>query len=73
MSGWNVRELRRQMKAMLFHQVTLSKGKAAILRVLNDGTPFNILRTYSETVMCLNSRESIQGQNTAKRICTMPL
>ena len=37
-SGWDVRELRRQMKAMLFHRVALSKDKAAVLRLSNEGS-----------------------------------
>ena len=36
-ADWDVRELGRQMKSMLFHRVALSKDKATILRLANEG------------------------------------
>ncbi len=34
---WSVRELKRQMKSMLFHRIALSKDKEGILRLANEG------------------------------------
>ncbi len=34
---WSVRELKRQMKSMLFHRLALSKDKQGILDLANDG------------------------------------
>lgn len=45
---WGVRELKRQMKSMLFHRAALSKDKEAILRMAREGQiierPEDILR-----------------------------
>jgi predicted nuclease of restriction endonuclease-like (RecB) superfamily len=35
--NWSVRELRRQMKSMLFHRLALSKNKAGVLKIANQG------------------------------------
>jgi predicted nuclease of restriction endonuclease-like (RecB) superfamily len=35
--NWSVRELKRQMKSMLFHRLALSKDKAGILAIANKG------------------------------------
>lgn len=35
--NWSVRELKRQMKSMLFHRLALSKDKAAVLQMANEG------------------------------------
>lgn len=35
--GWSVRELKRQMKSMLFHRLALSKDKEGVLRLANEG------------------------------------
>ncbi|MCR4733754.1 MAG: PDDEXK nuclease domain-containing protein [Treponema sp.] len=46
--GWNVRELRRQMKSMLFHRLAMSKDKNQILMLAKKGqqiqTPEDILK-----------------------------
>lgn len=46
--NWGVRELKRQMKSMLFHRVALSKDKEAVLRLSREGQiierPEDILR-----------------------------
>jgi len=34
---WSVRELKRQMKSMLFHRLALSKDKEGILKLANSG------------------------------------
>ena len=34
---WSVRELKRQMKSMLFHRIALSKDKEAILKLSEKG------------------------------------
>jgi len=34
---WSVRELRRQMKSMLFHRLALSTDKEGVLKLANDG------------------------------------
>lgn len=34
---WSVRELKRQMKSMLFHRVALSKDKEGVMRLANEG------------------------------------
>lgn len=34
---WSVRELKRQMKSMLFHRIALSKDKSGILELSNKG------------------------------------
>ncbi len=34
---WSVRELKRQMKSMLFHRLALSKDKEGILKLANEG------------------------------------
>ncbi len=34
---WSVRELKRQMKSMLFHRLALSKDKEGVLRLANEG------------------------------------
>jgi predicted nuclease of restriction endonuclease-like (RecB) superfamily len=35
---WSVRELKRQMKSMLFHRLALSKDKESVLRLAEKGT-----------------------------------
>ena len=35
--GWSVRELKRQMKSMLFHRLALSKDKEGVLALANQG------------------------------------
>ena len=46
--NWSVRELRRQMKSMLFHRLALSKDKAGVLTLAEKGAeiqmPEDILR-----------------------------
>lgn len=46
--GWNVRELRRQMKSMLFHRLAISKDKNQVLLLAKKGqqiqTPEDILK-----------------------------
>ena len=34
---WSVRELKRQMKSLLFHRLALSKDKEAVLKLANEG------------------------------------
>jgi predicted nuclease of restriction endonuclease-like (RecB) superfamily len=34
---WSVRELKRQMKSMLFHRIALSKDKEAVLKLSEKG------------------------------------
>lgn len=34
---WSVRELKRQMKSMLFHRLALSRDKEGVLKLANDG------------------------------------
>lgn len=36
-AGWSVRELKRQMKSMLFHRLALSKDKEGVLALANQG------------------------------------
>lgn len=36
--GWSVRELKRQMKSMLFHRLALSKDKADVLEIAQKGS-----------------------------------
>ncbi|MFD1754744.1 YhcG family protein [Rufibacter sediminis] len=36
--NWSVRELKRQMKSMLFHRLALSKDKAGVLQIAAQGT-----------------------------------
>ena len=36
--NWSVRELKRQMKSMLFHRLALSKNKAGVLAIVKKGT-----------------------------------
>lgn len=36
--NWSVRELKRQMKSMLFHRLALSKDKAGVLQLAEKGT-----------------------------------
>ena len=38
---WSVRELKRQMKSMLFHRLALSKDKRGILELAEKGTEIN--------------------------------
>ncbi len=35
--NWSVRELKRQMKSMLFHRLALSKDKSAVLKLAKEG------------------------------------
>jgi predicted nuclease of restriction endonuclease-like (RecB) superfamily len=35
--NWSVRELKRQMKSMLFHRLALSKDKAGVLKIAEEG------------------------------------
>lgn len=35
--GWNVRELKRQMKSMLFHRIALNKDKTEVLELASNG------------------------------------
>ena len=35
--GWSVRELKRQMKSMLFHRLAISKDKEEVLRLAQEG------------------------------------
>lgn len=46
--GWGIRELKRQMKSMLFQRVALSKDKQGVLRLAQEGQiverPEDILR-----------------------------
>lgn len=35
--GWSVRELKRQMKSMLFHRIALSKDRTEVLELANKG------------------------------------
>lgn len=37
--GWSVRELKRQMKSMLFHRLALSHDKEGVLRIAQEGSP----------------------------------
>ncbi|SHN39696.1 YhcG family protein [Chitinophaga sp. CF418] len=37
MEKWSVRELKRQMKSMLFHRLALSKDKEGVLKLANNG------------------------------------
>lgn len=39
--NWSVRELKRQMKSMLFHRVALSKDKEGVLAIANKGAEIN--------------------------------
>jgi len=39
--NWSVRELRCQMKSMLFHRVALSKDKEGVLAIANKGAEIN--------------------------------
>ena len=40
--NWSVRELKRQMKSMLFHRIALSKNKKEVLEISKNGlTPQN--------------------------------
>lgn len=45
---WGVRELKRQMKSMLFHRIALSKDKGEVLRLAQEGQiiekPADLLR-----------------------------
>ncbi len=45
---WSVRELKRQMKSMLFHRIALSRNKKGVMDIANEGakvqTPSDILR-----------------------------
>ena len=36
--NWSVRELKRQMKSMLFHRLALSKDKAGVLKIAKKGS-----------------------------------
>jgi predicted nuclease of restriction endonuclease-like (RecB) superfamily len=36
--NWSVRELKRQMKSMLFHRLALSKDKEGVLELAEKGT-----------------------------------
>ncbi|MDQ7796850.1 MAG: PDDEXK nuclease domain-containing protein [Spirochaetia bacterium] len=38
MEHWSVRELKRQMKSMLFHRLALSKDKEGVLEIARNGT-----------------------------------
>lgn len=35
--NWSVRELKRQMKSMLFHRLASSKDKSGVLALANEG------------------------------------
>lgn len=35
--GWSVRELKRQMKSMLFHRIALNKDKTEVLELASNG------------------------------------
>ena len=37
LENWSVRELKRQMKSMLFHRLALSKDKEGVLKLANQG------------------------------------
>lgn len=39
LEGWSVRELKRQMKSMLFHRIALSKDKKTVLEMSKTGQP----------------------------------
>lgn len=39
--NWSVRELKRQMKSMLFHRLALSKDKKGVLQLAEKGTEIN--------------------------------
>jgi len=45
---WSVRELKRQMKSMLFHRLALSKDKEGVLKLANEGhqieTPEDLIK-----------------------------
>ncbi len=42
--NWSVRELKRQMKSMLFHRLALSKDKAGVLEIAKKGSEIDTAR-----------------------------
>jgi len=38
--NWSVRELKRQMKSLLFHRLALSKDKNGVLEIANEGSEY---------------------------------
>ena len=47
--NWSVRELKRQMKSLLFHRIALSKDKKSVLEI-------------SKYQLYLPKREELQGE-----------
>lgn len=44
--NWSVRELKRQMKSMLFHRLALSKDKKGILALSQEGQEIQKQKTF---------------------------
>lgn len=49
--GWSVRELKRQMKSMLFHRLALSKDKEGVLRLAMKASRYRLPKILSKTRM----------------------
>ena len=62
---WGVRELKRQMKSMLFHRIALSKDKGEVLRLAQEG---QIIEKPADLSMCLSLPVGLLFRYTRKAI-----
>jgi hypothetical protein len=53
--GWSVRELKRQMKSMLFHRLALSHDKEGMLRIAREAARCKRQKTSSKTLTSSSS------------------
>lgn len=71
--NWSVRELKRQMKSMLFHRLALSKNKEEIIKLSKEGqqlqTPKDIIKdNYVLEFLGLPEREEYKEGDVENRI-----
>ena len=71
--NWSVRELKRQMKSMLFHRLALSKNKEEIIKLSKEGqqlqTPKDIIKdNYVLEFLGLPEREEYKEEDVENRI-----
>lgn len=58
---WRVRELKRQMKSMLFHRLALSTDKEGVLKLANEGHDIQQTEDPQGLYQCLINTEFTAG------------
>jgi predicted nuclease of restriction endonuclease-like (RecB) superfamily len=71
--NWSVRELKRQMKSLLFHRIALSKDKKGVLALAQKGadiqTPEDIIKEpYVFEFLGIKNRQYLEGEIEEKLI-----